>query len=744
MARAVICVTLLNPVLFRLALADSNAVSPVEKVITMLEDLQTQVIMEGKAEAKTYDKFACFCKDLSEQKNSDITDGQNNADEMTGRIEALSADRDDITSNIRELTQLINTRTNEMADATARRKKAHIEFLKTEAELDLGVKELQGAANEIKAGTGSASLMQNTLQKVSAGISTKTTDLLAQRKHDHLLSALLADGQSTSNSADIVETIEDIERDFQAELDECRATEDSELKEYRDLMETKTGEKTEAETQLSEKNIQLGEKTRGISMNNQDLTKTSATLLDDKAYLLELTTRCNAKSKEWDQRSQMRTDEITAITTALHIMAGRVKDHTSEKTVRLVQTAARPVIVAPVSQKKDNDEAQPTGQDEVDQEPDFLQIDLSKPRSKLAELASKVNAGETKGLQKFLGAEDPSATRTRVVALLKQKAEDLNLPALEMLAAKVTADPFVKIRKLIQELIERLLQEAADEANHKGWCDKEIGKASQKRDTKAGEVKRLNQEMSANEAKRDKLDEEINQLTKEIDELKTVLAKTDKERSDESAENAATISEAEEGKEAVDEAIDVLSKFYKTAAKAELLQVEEFVRKTEKKGIDEDMPDSGFDGSYKASQGASTGILGMMEVIQSDFVRTITETEKAEKDAAKAFFEFETATKSSWGTKKVGKEAREAEHAETVNALGEAKNDMMEEQSLLDKALQELIELQPACVDTGMSYAERVAKREQEIEALKQALCTLDNEGPVQTEPGCEDMEVPE
>ena len=52
------------------------------------------------------------------------------------------------------------------------------------------------------------------------------------------------------------------------------------------------------------------------------------------------------------------------------------------------------------------------------------------------------------------------------------------------------------------------------------------------------------------------------------------------------------------------------------------------------------------------------------------------------------------------------------------------------------KAMQELEELKPACVDTGMSYEERVARREEEIEALKEALCILDKEGPVQTE-GC-------
>jgi len=49
--------------------ADASKGSAVGKVISMMEDLQKQVLDEGEAEAQTYNKFACFCKDNTAEKN---------------------------------------------------------------------------------------------------------------------------------------------------------------------------------------------------------------------------------------------------------------------------------------------------------------------------------------------------------------------------------------------------------------------------------------------------------------------------------------------------------------------------------------------------------------------------------------------------------------------------------------------------------------------------------------------------
>merc|ERR1719478_1664938 len=326
------------------------------------------------------------------------------------------------------------------------------------------------------------------------------------------------------------------------------------------------------------------------------------------------------------------------------------------------------------------------------------------------------------------GSREPTTAKEAVIDVLRTEGNKMKSMLLTALASQIAADPFAKIKKLIQELIERMLQESANEANQKGWCDKSLGDAEQKRDYAAEEIAALNAEMAKLEATRDKLTEEIAVLDEEIAELKAARAKATKIRAIEKAENEETIKTASEGLKAIEMAMDILTKFYKTAAKATVLA----------QGPMDDAPDSGFKSgeAYTGGQGASTGIIGMMEVIKSDFERTIKVTDKAETNAAKDFLEFETDSKSSLAVKTNTKSAKETSLAETNVALADDMQSLISEQALLDKAVQELLDLEPACFPKAEPYEERVAKREQEIASLKEALCTLDKEGPVQTEAG--------
>jgi hypothetical protein len=267
----------------------------------------------------------------------------------------------------------------------------------------------------------------------------------------------------TFHSEEIVSMIEGLQSDFKTKLSEVRIEETKAVSAHDLQMQADTDERNAAAKELKDTNELKAEKMEAIASSSKELTETSATLTDDQSYLKTLTENCNAKSKEWDQRSQMRQDELTALTTALTIVKNGVASKTTEKTVRLVQSAVK---VAPHSVVADESDAE----DDTEDEEDVSIVQLSSPREKIALVAT--------GAKKFLQSDSP---RDRVIALLKSKSTQLDSPVLAALATKAAADPFVKIKKLIQELIERLLQEAADEANHKGWCDKEFGKAKQSR-----------------------------------------------------------------------------------------------------------------------------------------------------------------------------------------------------------------------------------------------------------------------
>merc|ERR1711934_46427 len=107
---------------------------------------------------------------------------------------------------------------------------------------------------------------------------------------------------------------------------------------------------------------------------------------------------------------------------------------------------------------------------------------------------------------------DTDLVKQMLVSMLKSKGAQLKSTLLLSLSSQIGGDPFAKIKKLIQELIERLLQEAANEANQKGWCDKAFADAKQKRDMAVEKADELNAEMAKLEAVRNKLAEELKVL----------------------------------------------------------------------------------------------------------------------------------------------------------------------------------------------------------------------------------------
>ena len=66
---------------------------------------------------------------------------------------------------------------------------------------------------------------------------------------------------------------------------------------------------------------------------------------------------------------------------------------------------------------------------------------------------------------------DEDLIRSKLIEIFKAAGKKTKSPVLSTLAVKVAEDPFVKVKKMIKDLIVRLMEEANEEAEHKGWCE---------------------------------------------------------------------------------------------------------------------------------------------------------------------------------------------------------------------------------------------------------------------------------
>merc|ERR1719499_2297332 len=124
-------------------------------------------------------------------------------------------------------------------------------------------------------------------------------------------------------------------------------------------------------------------------------------------------------------------------------------------------------------------------------------------------------------------------------------------------------------------------------------------------------------------------------------------------------------------------------------------------------------------------QSENGGVVGMLEVIQSDFARLEAETTAAEETAQKEYETFMTDSKIDKESKETDIEHKTAKKQDETEALEVAGKDLEATQKELDAALLYFDKLKPSCVDADVSYADRVARRKEEISSLQEALSIL-------------------
>merc|ERR1719428_2590786 len=151
-----------------------------------------------------------------------------------------------------------------------------------------------------------------------------------------------------------------------------------------------------------------------------------------------------------------------------------------------------------------------------------------------------------------------SPMQKQVAIFLLDRAHKTNSKILSLIATRVSEDPFKKIKKMIEDMVAKLMTEANEEAEHKGFCDTEMGTNKATRDTKTEEVAKLTALIEQLTADITQLGADAAKLSDEIFELDTAVSEATALRTSEKEKNTVTVADAKVASEATAKALQVL------------------------------------------------------------------------------------------------------------------------------------------------------------------------------------------
>merc|ERR1719473_2194002 len=134
------------------------------------------------------------------------------------------------------------------------------------------------------------------------------------------------------------------------------------------------------------------------------------------------------------------------------------------------------------------------------------------------------------------------------------------------------------------------------------------------------------------------------------------------------------------------------------------------------------------DKGHSSSEGAGSGIIGLLEVCESDFTKGLTEMTAEEESAAADYEAYCKEDEIANVKKQQDVKYKTLEAAGLDKSVSELSSDLetvTDELSAVNKGLDKLKEM---CVAKAEPYAERKARREAEIAGLKEALQILEGE----------------
>jgi chromosome segregation ATPase len=491
-------------------------VSPVQKVIELLDDLSGKVKADLQKEGYLMDEYTKWCDSESNEKEDAVAEAGRTINELKATIEESSGSISALTGEIEDLAGKISATEADLANATGIRTSEKAAFDATEKELVETQDSLERALVMIKRNMG---FMQGKSHKqnmdnlvaslrtivdaswISTDEKAKVQQLLQTEDSDEDLTLTAQPQAATSayesHDGGILGTLTELKNKAEESLSKERKTEMEAQHAYELLKQSIEMELSGMQKRMSAATNERSSTEETMHAASAELEETKTSKSADEAYLADLKMDCAAKSTEWAERQKSVADELAAVAKAKEVLSSGVSV--------------------------------------------LLQVQRS--------------------------VDDPDAEkRQRVTTILRNLAQEGHIYPLSQLASEAAQDPFAKVKGLIESMIDRLMREAAEESDQKMFCDTEMAKSRGKQKDLAARADMHSVRIEKTEAGKAKLKEAISTLTTEISEIDAGMKEATDLRMQQKTEFDASSAEYKQSADAVANAIQVLQAYYSSGS----------------------------------------------------------------------------------------------------------------------------------------------------------------------------------
>jgi len=635
---------------------------PVSKVITLLKDMVGQLEKEAEEDEEVYETMGCWCETNDKAKTKSIADAESRIADLTAAIEEGTAQSAKLNTEIENLNKEIAKNNGALDTATALRTKQLAEFNEEEKDMLQSISSLKSAV--IALSKHHESMLQDADDTYTNVVSLLQDEL---RRHKDLLHDVITVKQRKAikdfseaedsvallqsdapASGEIFGILKQMKETFETNLEASQKEEMENQKAYEDLKAAKEAEIAAGTSLADTKTTTLAATDEKKAQDTEDLEDTQESLATDTKFLADLKERCANMDSEYEERTKTRQLEIQAVSKALAFLS--------------------------------SDEAH----DLFTRTFNFVQVQSSAHSNR----------------------------RAAVSAYLEQTAKKSQDPRISALATQARLDAFTKVKKSIQDMVDKLIKEKEDEIKHKDFCIEEIN--NNERDTEMKERDRddLVAKIDDLAMQIDSLAKAIEVLKAEVAEMQVQMKRAGEDREKANKEFQMTVADQRATQKLLTAALNILKGFYEKAA---LVQ-----KTTSAKQVAGQAPPPGFK-SYEKNA-ASGGVMGMMSGIINDAKAMEAEAIRGEESAQKNYEEFVMDTNTSI-------EAKVKDITSKTESKAKAEGDKVEAETERDSVLGELeqlanenADLHKSCDFTLKNFELRQTAREEEIEALKQSI----------------------